>query len=91
MLLIGLILESKPLPDTMMGDIVGGIGSIGPEIIAAAVAPEIKAGQLLTSWGLPIISKFGTVMAAEGFVNAMETSEDGKPLQKLTMPFVSAF
>jgi hypothetical protein len=83
--------DAKELPNTMMGDIVGGIGAIGPEILAAAVTPEIATGKLLTKLGLPIFSKFGTVMAAEGMVTGMENAEQGTTIQKLTTPVVSAF
>jgi hypothetical protein len=80
---------AKELPNTMLGDIVGGIGSIGPEIIAAAVAPEIKTAKFLSDMGIKFASKFGTVMAAEGFVGGMQNAEGTGTVKSLTTPFIS--
>jgi hypothetical protein len=82
--------DAKELPNTMMGDIVGGIGAIGPEILAATVAPEIKTGQIFAKYGMPILSKFGTVMGTEGAISGAQSVETGTTMQKLTTPFIGA-
>jgi Region found in RelA / SpoT proteins len=72
--------------ETVPGQIMGGVGSIGPTILASWVAPEIKLGQGFAKLGMPILSKFGIVMGAEGYAAGMEKSDKGTFTQKLTTP-----
>jgi hypothetical protein len=82
--------DAKELPNTIMGDIVGSIGALGPEILTAAVAPEIKTSQILAKYGMPVLSKFGMVMGAEGAIAGAQSAETGTTMQKLTTPFIGA-
>jgi hypothetical protein len=80
---------AKELPDTFWGNFAGGMADIGPQMIAAYVAPEIKTGQMLAKWGVPVLSKFGLALGVQGLAGGMQNAEQGTAVQKLTTPIIS--
>jgi hypothetical protein len=80
----------KDPADNWKGDVVSGIAHLGPDMIAAAIAPEIKAGMLLQKMGATTLSKFGMVLGVRGLAEGAQVSEQGTAGQKLTVPIIRA-
>ena len=79
---------TKELPNTVVGNIVGGIADIGPQILATYATPEIAAGKLLSKYGIDYFSKFSLVMGAQGLIKGAQDTENENTLQKLTTPII---
>jgi hypothetical protein len=76
------------LPNTVGGQVIGGIADIGPQLLANSLAPEISAGRILSKLGIDYFSKFGLVMGAQGLIKGAQDSQTSGSVQKLTTPII---
>ena len=81
---------TKPIPETIGGNIVTGTMQVIPDILAATLMPEVKTAQILQKAGIESASKFGMWLGAKGAIANAQAAEDGTPLQQTIAPVAGA-
>jgi hypothetical protein len=82
--------DTKPLPETIGGNIVTGTMQIIPDILVATLMPEVKTAQILQKAGVESASKFGMWLGAKGAIANSQAAEEDTPLQQTIAPAVGA-
>jgi hypothetical protein len=61
--------DNPDVPNTIVGNVVGGLSSIAPDLVFAAGAPEVKLPTWLSRMGLTKIPKFATYLGVKEYLD----------------------